>query len=123
VNVINELAALLGPLRSPATYLGVVSIFGAPILAFLALKGFLTKGLKNAGPATRVLRSLAGGASVLAGVLWIVALLSVFPGFLICSVYCFLGLALPILGLATGVAGLLLITSTLTRQNDANRGA
>jgi hypothetical protein len=30
---------------------------------------------------------------------------------------------LPILGLATGVAGLLLITSTLTRQNDANRGA
>jgi hypothetical protein len=123
MNVINELTSLLGPVYEPLRYFGGIGMFGAPILAFLAIKGAFTQNLDNVGSAARILRALGSAASVLAGLLWLGALFSIFPGILFCSVYCFLGLALPVLGLGTGAACLLLLLGTVLPTKGASNVA
>lgn len=116
MNILNELAGMLGPVYEPALYIGGISMFGAPILAFLATKGVFVQG---ASGTRRTLKMLGSGAAVFAGVLWVVALLALFPGILFCSMYCFLGLALPLLGLATAACCLLLIAGAIGSKGNA----
>ena len=123
MNVLNELESLLGPIYQLAVFLGAASMFGAPILAFLAVKGAFTKNFRHATSPGGILRVLGTVLSALSGLLWLGALLALFPGVLFCSVYCFLGLALPILGLGTGAACVFLLLSSAFSAQDASDGA
>lgn len=113
MNVLNELRNAIGVLWWPVIGSGAIGMIGAPILAFLSLKGRIIKTTEEVGSASKLFRSLGALASLLAGIAWLGALLSIFPGVLFCSVYCFLGLALPILGVFTASAYLLLVSADL----------
>jgi hypothetical protein len=122
MNVLNELRNTIGVLWWPAIGSGAIGMVGAPILAFLSLKGRLIDTTERGRSASKFFRSLGALASTLAGVAWLGSLLSIFPGVFFCSVYCFLGLALPILGVLTASAYLLLVVADLlssTRRNSS----
>jgi len=115
-NIINAVASALGPFHGPATFVGVIGLFGAPILAFLSIKGVFTKPLDQLRGVGCVFWRLGSIAATLTGVVWLAALLSFFPGLLVCSVYCFLGLGLPFLGIATTVTCLLLVVGKVSAR-------
>lgn len=122
MNIINALTDTLGPFYWPAVYFGAIAIFGAPILAFLSLKGVFNQYLEKQRGISRVFTQLGSVGSLITGMVWIGALLSFFPGIFVCSVYCFLGLGLPMLGIATVMTCLFLLIGNLSAAKASDHG-
>ena len=111
MNAIDEFQNALGFLYPFAMIGGVVGMFGAPILGFLSAKGYFLGGPSNRRAGSLFLT--AGSiVSVLAAIVWIFAVLAIFPGLFFCGVYCFLGYALPLLGISMIIATMLLIVGS-----------
>lgn len=117
MNVLNELRSALGVLWWPALGSGAIGMIAAPIVASLSVKGAIVRNSDQASSASKFFRHLASMVFFVSGVLWLGALFSIFPGVLFCSVYCFIGLSLPTLGVAISIGYLCLVLSDLSSKS------
>lgn len=101
-NIINCLTQF-GILYYTATLVGVVGLFVAPRLIWTAFtKGDGGKPRFDEDSPVRLLYFRL--SAVLAALAYALAAFFVFPGVLFCSVFCFLGIGLPAIGVTTAIA-------------------
>lgn len=113
MNVINELNSLLGPFYYPFTTIGMFGMIAIPVLTFFSMKGYFIKASEEVHSASQFFFAVGKVITVFSVLPWVGAIFSIFPGIFFCSIFCFVGLALPILGISTTLSCLFLIFGLL----------
>lgn len=92
INCINDVSGGTGPFFG---FIGFAGMFAVPLI----IRSAFFKKSEGYGLLSRLL-------VLPLFAVWLVALYFLFPGITFCSVYCFLGIGLPLLGVALSVFGL-----------------
>ena len=100
-NILNCLSRL-GWVYELARAVGAIGIFIVPIFVWLAFSRKNNSPRFMGRPAYLVVSFRV--ASGIAAAAWALAAFFVFPGVLFCSVFCFLGIGVPAVGVATALA-------------------